>query len=358
MDGYCRRTVWIDNVDKEYRDRLISFLDFHYGNFLEVKPYNADLSPEETAKDILLTDAEIPGSLFAGKQIFFTESEGEEGINIFQSGHVIAKSLISLPAPEEDGMVSEEPAPLSICRNEFAAEKEGKVLCVFSPAGGVGTSTFARALAQMLQEECQGSILYLSMETASDWHVFYKNESSNNLSDLLYCLLDEENGNFDDELQQVAKRQMNGVYFVKPCTSYKDLRALTLAEWKLFFARLEKRFSYVVLDMGCVLSESSELIFSLADRIYLLQRDAATDEAKSEAFQAEINADPVLRQCFGKKAVSLVRKVNPGRDKSLFVLPDDREIFVRKEDRMVLKEDGKYLKKVRDIVKKEAGIMA
>lgn len=359
MEGIYKKKVWINSVDKEYEERLIAFLGFHYGNFLEVHPFSPENGFEGSEKDILLTDTEVEKGSFPGKQLMFTEGDDRNGINVFQSGHSIAQTLISFADPMENNQSIEaemNTPPLSINRNEFSVDKEGKVLAVFSPIGGCGVSTFARTLAQVLQEECQGSILYLSMEAASDWRVFYRNESANNLSDLLYCLLEEESVSFDDELHLAAQRQLNGVYFIKPCTSYKDLRALTTEEWRSFFTRLAKRFSYVVLDMNGALSELHEKIFQIADRIYLLQRDSATDAAKIQSFNAEIAAGPEFKTILRGKAVNVIRRTSGTRDKSLYSLPEDRDIFCRKDDRMLIKPDSRYLKKIREIVKKEAGI--
>ncbi len=360
-----KRQVWLSVQDADYEDRLCRFLGYHYASCLEVHRYEEYLQGAVPSDNSLLVAEEpLPDdvSVFS-RTLRFSEKEEDGAIPLYQSGHKTARQILAEPTPSqarrllsgsaaerEDLAKKEEKEDCSGC---FGSAGRGRVFGVYSPVGGCGKSVFAMALAQCLQQECEGSVLYLPLEGSSAWPLYYRSESAYNLSDLLYCFLMEDVSEavWNDELERVLTRQENGVYFIRPCTSYQDLSVMTAEETAAFFAALQRRFSWIVCDLDSAFHGVTEQLADCCSRLFLLSRRDVLAEYKLRAFLESLEVHPKSCRRFMDKTRILVR----GRGKGEDALPEDKELFKRNEAVLRFNTGSKYYQRIRQLVQEETG---
>ncbi|MFR5071741.1 MAG: hypothetical protein ACLTDS_06190 [Bianqueaceae bacterium] len=105
-----RYTVWVQLEDRGYAQKLIRFLNHHYGGSLDVHYAKEaiDCPPQEMRRHILITDqteekAEFDAFPIVMLQEYAYRKSGWKGewINPYQSGHRIAQQLFEIMARTE-----------------------------------------------------------------------------------------------------------------------------------------------------------------------------------------------------------------------------------------------------------------
>ncbi len=356
-----KRQVWLSTKDEEYEKKLCRFLGYHYGNRMEVHRYEEYLQGAmPVAGSLLLTEDPAEGCDCFGRTLRFTQVEEPDGIALYQSGHKIARQILSQENARDDFLKEKAAAPLKAPEEAvkeevvFGRPKNGKVYCVYSPVGGVGKTSFAMALAQCLHEECEGSVLFLSMEGSSAWPLYYRSETQYNLSDLLYCLLMEgtSEAGWNDELERVVTRQENGVYFIRPCSSFQDLNVLTPEETERFFSALLRHFSRIVCDLNTACHSVNRYLMAYCSRVFLLSRKDMLADYKVRSFQESMESSAQNYRDFMAKTRLLVR----GRGKGEDALPEEKELFKRYDAYLRLNTSSAYYKRIRQIVQEELAL--
>ena len=351
-DDFGRRQVWLSTRDRAYEEKLYQFLTYHYGQRMEVHR-SLELAegfvPDEGS--LLLTDRDEEEPARFGETVRLTPGETGGGINVYQSGHEIARQLLRLrggaDSSKEAASAEEQPDLCRARESVFGSAGAGGVFTVCSPVGGCGVSSFAMTLAQCLQENCEGRVLFLAPEPSFPWQLFFRSSAPYNLSDLLYSLLTEEGTGaaWEAELDRVLSRQESGVWFIRPLTSLRDLELLSNRELALLFGKLRKRFAWIVCDPGCCGGSLSEKILELSDRIYLLKRQNPVDDKKTENYLSSLELVPEEGNALrGRMKVMTVRRGRKGQ-----FLPEEKAIFLRKDALLKPDPGTAYYKKVREL---------
>ena len=292
--------VWVDLKDRRYAKRLVDFLVLRYCDTMQVELW--DRAKGRMDFDcILLTDREERKEEY-GQVIWVSV---EEGLNPFQSGHKIAREILKR---KETWHLREE-----VC--EFQ-RKQGEWISVYSPIGGIGKSTLAMALANILA--ANHKVLFLSLEGPSAWNVFFQYPLQYNLSDFFYCFLMGNPKEWTKMTEEMLYQQKNGLYFIPPCSYPDDMLELRDEEVISWMAMLREKFDYVITDMGCQMIRPHRVILKNSNRQCFIIDARIEGHSKWQNFAIELegmNGQWVFR-----------RYEEKGRQGEIF-LPEDDAIF-------------------------------
>lgn len=259
--------VWVDLKDRRYAKRLIEFLSLRYADSMQV----AELIKEYQKPDlegILLTDKEHRKESY--DQILWVSAD--EGLNPYQSAHKIAREIL----------IRKESWHLSEKTLSFAGQS-GEWVSVYSPAGGVGKSTLAMGLADVLARKKK--VLFLSLEGPSAWHLYFHYPLNYNLSDFFYCFLLGGQEEWKKQIKEMAYKQSNGVYFLSPCLYPDDLLEMRDIEVVGWMDLLKENFDYVVADLSSQMIRPLRIILQHSSKPCFLVDQKAEGRAKWQDFE-------------------------------------------------------------------------
>ena len=234
--------VWVDLKDRRYAKRLAEFLMLRYNEIMQVDLVN-EVNYKPNLESILLTDREERKEAYG--QILWVSVE--EGLNPYQSGHKIAREILKM---KENWHLKEEVS-------DFKGRK-GEWISVYSPVGGIGKSTLAMGLADILA--CRKKVLFISLEGPSAWNLFFRYPLSYNLSDFFYCFLMGGPDDWKKRISEMTYQQKNGVYFLPPCQYPDDMLELRDSEIISWMELMKENFDYVIADMGCLMLRPNRVI--------------------------------------------------------------------------------------------------
>ncbi len=259
--------VWVDLKDRRYAKRLAEFLKLRYGESMQV----AMMSGEEKKPDldsILLTDREQRKEGYG--QIIWVSAE--EGLNPYQSGHKIAREILKT---KETWHLNEEVLTFD--------GQQGEWISVYSPIGGVGKSTLAMGLADVLAQKKK--VLYLSLEGPSAWSLYFQYPLAYNLSDFFYCFLMGSKEEWGKQIKEMTYKQKSGVYFLSPCLYPDDLLEMRDSEVVGWMELLKENFDYVVADLSCQMIRPLRVIMQHSTKPCFLLDQKAEGRAKWQNFK-------------------------------------------------------------------------
>lgn len=390
MDNQSKRTeLWLELRDEAYEQKLYRFLAYHYGDRFELHHYREFAEGVRPSREsLLLTDVEedygkttssngAPNLSF-GRTVLLTAGESIGGINLYQSGHEIAKALLERDAAEKAFVRAEnareaekEEAISGGFLPQEPVEKRGQWIVVYSPVGGGGTSTLAMQLAAALKESINGRVLYLCLEEMPAWELYFKSETGFSLSDLLYYLGAEPKGSentagasavcFGEEAflseqwwNKLITEQPGGLSFIRPAAG-GDLRLMTETELKKLTELLRKRFRYIVADMGGGASKENRLLWQYCDKLLLLTLPTESAKLKLRSFLRELERGPEeyaelmhkTRLVYRGKPDDKEEASNPAAR----ILPLEKQLFKKQDRLMVPNKDSAYYKRVAALAK-------
>jgi hypothetical protein len=147
-----------------------------------------------------------------------------------------------------------EPVPFPVLK------KTTEIIGVYSPLKRCLKTSFALTLGQILAKE--RAVLYLNLEEYSGFEELMGRGFSNNLSDLLYYVR-QENKNLIHQMNGMIQT-INNLDFIPPVKTPWDIRSASWEDLDRLLNEIMKSSSYevVILDIG---SETEE-IFQLLDR--------------------------------------------------------------------------------------------
>ena len=318
-----RFQVLVDLKDRRYAKRLIEFLTRRYGEQMQVEELNRS-QPQSYASAILLTDQDDRPKQYA--QVIWVSAEA--GLNPYQSGHKIAGEIMK---QKENWHLNEDVL-------EFNAKK-GEWVSVYSPIGGIGTSTLAMGLADVLAKEKK--VLFLLLEGASAWSLFFRYPLGYNLSDFFYCFLLSGPREWDKQIKEMMYQQKNGVYFLSPCQYPDDLLELRDSEVIGWMDLLKGSFDYVVADLGCQMLRPNRMILENSSKPCFIVDQKAEGRAKWQNFTLRHEALP-NQWIFYRHA----DKSKQGE----ICLPEDSEIFEVQDGIKQFSQDSIYYSCLQKVV--------
>lgn len=154
--------------------------------------------------------------------------------------------------------------------------RDNRVIGVYSPVGGIGKTTFALTLGQVLAEN--QNVLYLNLEECSGFKELLGG-SHWNLSDLIYFLRQNKTP-FLYRLNSMVQK-LDRMDYIPPCEYYTDFRQITMEEWQklLHLIRMQSSYDFIILDMGNILGHETDLLRQ-CDGIYVPIRQDIISQSK------------------------------------------------------------------------------
>ena len=304
-----RIKVTLRIVEERYREKLEAYLADAYNDRVEIAAEEED--------GYVITD-EVPEGKPRHLYLAFGEA-GEDQVSAYRSVKDIVFALFRLQNKEEAlrakrmsggaGKVEEtetKSLPAGVLHEtdpKYGSLKRfGNLTCVYSPVGGCGKTTFALAYAKALADKYPDrKILVECMEGISDWPVYYRSDSRYSLSDLLYCLLMEEE-NWEECLWDSVTRQDEGRFFMRPCQCAEDISGLAEADLVRLFDLLFQFFDHIVLDMNTSFDAANRRLFEISGERFLLMGDHESDAVKMRAFLEAFRRNPEKAESLGRNS--------------------------------------------------------
>lgn len=158
-----------------------------------------------------------------------------------------------------------------------------KIIGNYTPVGRCLQTTFALSMGQVLAKNHK--TLYLNFESYSGLSCLLEREFTADITDVLYY--------FNCEREKLAYRMesmiqnLNGLHYIPPVISYKQLNEITGQQWIQLFQEIERTtdYEYLILD----LSEQVDGLFDILReccRIFTIVREDGFAEAKIRQYEA------------------------------------------------------------------------
>lgn len=207
-------------------------------------------------------------SMLAGARDFLTKPfTGEDLIatirrvyRMSQSRAGAAPAMAAAPIPQQAGRAAPVAAP--------SAAREGNVVVVFGPKGGIGTTTLAVNLAIGLQQKFTDArvILVDGSLQFGDVGVLLNLPPGRNITDLVDTINDLD----PDSIDTVALAHTSGakVVLAPPRPEMADL--LQADHLKRILDEMRLNYDYIIVDTATVINDLVLTALDLADRIVLL----------------------------------------------------------------------------------------
>jgi hypothetical protein len=214
--------------------------------------------------------------LSTGHTVVLNESGNEvgsqvENINKYQATEFILKAVM------DSYMGSSDKVP-----KRLATGNRMKVIGCYSPIRRSFQTTFSLSMGQILARKHK--VLYLNFESYSGFGYMLHQEYTVDITDALYF--------FNCEREKLAYKlegliqSINGLDYIPPAVSYRELRGVTGEEWLRFIQEIEKisEYEFLILD----LSEHVQGLFEVLREchcIFTMQREDGMAEAKMRQYE-------------------------------------------------------------------------
>ena len=152
--------------------------------------------------------------------------------------------------------------------NQGAELEKAKITAVWSPAGGVGKTTVALALAA--RESSQGKqVMYMNLESFSSTSAFF--ETSGKSISTVFEMLEAEEGNVSMMIQSILCHDPanNIAYFCCP-EDFDDMNILSVENVSSLISACSALTEELIIDMSSICDERAQSILEIADRILLV----------------------------------------------------------------------------------------
>lgn len=164
----------------------------------------------------------------------------------------------------------------------IAAGREMKIIGNYTPIGHCLQTTFALTMGQILAKKHK--TLYLNFEAYSGFGHLLDQKFAADITDVLYY--------FNCEREKLAYRlggmvrSLNGLDYIPPVLSYRDLNDITGGQWIQLFQEIERDsdYEYLILD----LSEQMKGLFDVLRacfRVFTIVREDGFAEAKVRQYE-------------------------------------------------------------------------
>ena len=168
------------------------------------------------------------------------------------------------------------------------AGAKGRVVSFYSPIGGVGTTMMAQIFAQI---KCSKGykVLFISLESQSNYKFFYNSIQHQNMSDYMVFLLSHTNWLLGLE-RMVAIDVVTGVHYFEPVLHSKDLAEFQVGIWPKWCDYITKNsdYDYLVLDIGKELYKDGMALLESSHHRFFLTSDGEAAVSKWSCFSNEL----------------------------------------------------------------------
>lgn len=231
----------------------------------------AENSYEEQVKELGARNTVILNE--SGNEI----GEGIKNINKYQSSEAILREIINTCSGETE----------DTCKR-IASGRRMMIIGNYTPVKRCLQTTFAMSLGQILAKKHK--VLYLNFETFSGLDYMLDREFTMDITDALY-FFNCERGKLAYRLTGMIQ-SVNGMDYIPPVVSYKDLYMVTGEQWLALFKEIENiiGYEYLILD----LSEQMNGLFDILRncyRVYTITRQDGFAAAKIKQYEAMLKQE-------------------------------------------------------------------
>jgi len=262
-------------IEKHLRDmdRHISYagyagnMDDGYSLIVKTRPMivilEIDSNPESAYTLVSKVLQQYPGTCF------FATSSDASSDNILRAMRGGCSEFLLRPVTSVDLMnalhkfgriiVQQQP---SQARNE-----NGRIITVFSPKGGMGTSTVAANLAVSLHLSSKKSVVLVDLDLESgDASMFLNLKSRYSISDVTSNIARLDRS----FVEGVLSKHSSGVYLMAEPDKIEEAESITAAQVREVITLLRSMFNYVIIDTGIGYDEINLSAFDAADMVLLV----------------------------------------------------------------------------------------
>lgn len=281
--------VAILEKDQQYLNRIISAISAKFSDKIEIysftDPDAAMTVIKDSQIDILLAhsefelnDASIPkrcSFAYLVDEPDVASFNGRTAVCKFQRIDLFYKQILNIFAESTKSSMAYS-----------GSQGQSKIICFSSPAGGVGTSSFAAAYS--LHNAAKGlRTLYLNLEAFGSAEVFFSGEGQFCMSDMIYALKSGK-ASLPLKLESGVKKDYRGVCFYAPPRISLDLVEMTAEDIGRLLETLQEMGTYdrIVVDTDFSLSDKMLQVYRKASRIIWLTDGSSNANVKlSSAYQ-------------------------------------------------------------------------
>lgn len=163
-----------------------------------------------------------------------------------------------------------------------------KIIGNYTPVRRCLQTTFAFCMGQILARDHK--VLYLNFESYSGISFLLNREFCTDITDVLYYF-NCERGKLSYRLEGMVQ-SVNGMDFIPPVVSYKDLDSVSGEQWIKLFQEIEEvsSYEYLILD----LSEQMHGLFDILRqcfKIYTITREDSVAAAKIKQYESMLRIE-------------------------------------------------------------------
>jgi len=161
---------------------------------------------------------------------------------------------------------------------------KGRIVAVWSPAGGVGKTSVA--LAYATRKVSQGmSVTYLDLEHFSGTDAFFAGEGKS-----ISALFEKLSSNAELLVKSVRQRDAgSGIDYFMPPTNYDDINELTIDDIDLLSDVCARDCDFLVIDLPSLCDKRTKSVLDLANLILVVSDGTKTSQAKLNIFCSQHN---------------------------------------------------------------------
>ena len=277
----------IATADDNYAEHLSNQISIRYADVIEATVCTTEESllqlPQGAGFDVALIDGPMMQNIDTGmiQLPLLLWSETEECTGVLSENVKIRKhQRISATVAE----VLEHCAKLKAAESGADTEK-ARITAIWSPAGGVGKTTVALAIAAKKASEGKEA-LYISLEPFSSTEAYF-GQSGKSISSV-FEMLENRKGNVGALIRGIREydRATGIAYLCRP-DNYDDVNILSADEVRSLIDACACVAQELVIDMSCVCDMRTRVIFELADNILIVTDPAATTAIKLALFETQ-----------------------------------------------------------------------
>lgn len=363
-----KKRLGLDIQDTEYAQRLHKMLDKMMSSEFQCLCYGE--IQELQSIDVWLTDGEHLKEVNNGQALLILMADEKQAENLGWKGariepyisvrKMIKQIRIHMQNMEwrNESSVVERPLQGFHVAEESAVymkRRKGSLMSVYSPIGGCGKSAFSMTLCECLAEiRPDKKIVYLNIEGASDWPMYFRVKGEFNLSDFLYNML---LGAMNSEmliqcLEDITTRQDNGVYFIEPCNVFEDLNVLEEQEVLQLIDMLRDHFDYIICDLNTAFHSINKHFMQQSDLKFLLMNGTPSGRCKMEKYKEGLKKQNLEQDILGSGIYYLQIGGNgkvKRRQSEYMELPMVKELYVEKNGILSIRRNTEWYRKVKDI---------
>jgi len=201
------------------------------------------------------------------------ESEKDDSVRVLQSG---ARDFVLYPYQSDNLVISIKRGIKHFERNQSSSSlnptldedvKPANTFVIFSPKGGVGTTTISTNLAIGLHRTLKEDVLLIDgKHLFGHIALFYNIRTGNSITDLI-----AHAGNLDEQLiKQVTVRHTSGVYVLPSPNSFSEAQGIKPENLFKVIQSLKKVFPNIIIDGGNYLNENTVTYMDTSDKILLV----------------------------------------------------------------------------------------